>query len=132
MADASIAVWFSDSWDGGAEVHLFDGSTNYPLECAESEAFSDDRFAVIGVQYQDGRLIPRDEWEPFLDSLAYITSRPRREPTVIHPVGYIRDPFTGKPAARYAPDERPEWLGELVPVRDVYPFAWDEKGPPRG
>lgn len=112
---ARFAVWYFDHRSEEAQVALFDGTTNYPLEMAEMEWRSVGRVHVLGMQHRDGSLVPRESWTTFLDALAAAQRRPRPAPKVVEPIGFLRDPFTGQPAAVFPGDELPPWVGEVLP-----------------
>jgi hypothetical protein len=98
------------------------GSHQYELFDTEAEAArravgigDSGEAAVIGIQFADGRLINRDDWQAYKDAdgEAYKAMIERSREERRHPrrvTRKIRDPFSSVEVSVYA-DEAPEWLG---------------------
>lgn len=84
-------------------------AVSYAYQLAESE-----QGAVSGVQFADGRLIERDEWQALHDYeeeryRAWRDSANREPSTPSPPTRRVRSPFGDQPVS--APADAPDWLG---------------------
>jgi hypothetical protein len=107
MADYECAVWYMRYGTAYYELWISEAqAVSYAYSLADSE-----EGAVLGVQFADGRLIKREDWQALAEheqermrALYAQPSTPRpppRRPT--------RDPFDGHQAHVDADD--PGWLG---------------------
>lgn len=103
---AECAVWY-----------MRYGASSYALCDDEAEAVGfatalDDSAegSVMGVQFADGRLIERDEWQALKDYQEQQDAAMRAAPAMpSSPMRSVRDPFGGQ-TVDVAVNE-PEWLG---------------------
>lgn len=104
------AVWYMRY--GGANYELCDSeedAVRYAYALAESEEGS-----VMGVQFADGRLVERDQWQALTDYVEqrwreWRDSESKRSAAPPPPSRRVRDPFDGQQVAADA--DVPDWLG---------------------
>lgn len=111
MTNEQCAVWYMHY--GSARVVLFANereAAGFAYELADSGSG-----AVTGVQFADGRLVKRDDWQALDDYedevLRSASARAANAPPP-PPTRKVRDPFDGQSVSVDADD--PAWLG----VRD--------------
>ena len=101
-------------WDEfGVDFDLCDTEA----EAADMAAFyesgsADHVYDVLGVQFNDGRLIPTKQWEALADALTVLREKEgerRRNPSPPIPYRDGRDPFTNHPVK--IEEAAPSWIG---------------------
>ena len=107
----SVALWYFRY--GAPDYDLFDDEDAAADAAVSGEDYG--QFSVSGVQFADGRLVRKEDWDAYKQAEQQRDAdyqRRRAEAEVAPPVPQreIRDPFSGKTLETDA--DEPSWLGK--------------------